>query len=64
MGGITFHLFIILTYTGVPPTFYYHPSNCRCRHDLEHDVPFGKILRNMHRWAAHLMVIGVWSHVL
>jgi quinol-cytochrome oxidoreductase complex cytochrome b subunit len=30
---------------------------------LEHDVPFGKILRNMHRWAAHLMVIGVWLHM-
>jgi len=30
---------------------------------LEHDVPFGKILRNMHRWAAHLMVIAVWLHM-
>ena len=30
---------------------------------LEHDVPFGKLLRNMHRWAAHLMVITVWLHM-
>ena len=63
MGGITFYLFIILTYTGVLLMFYYHPSKVQAFRDvlyLEHDVPFGKILRNMHRWAAHLMVIGVW----
>src|SRR6266550_3972644 len=30
---------------------------------LEHDVPFGKLLRNMHRWAAHLMVITTWLHM-
>jgi quinol-cytochrome oxidoreductase complex cytochrome b subunit len=27
------------------------------------DVPFGKLLRNMHRWAAHLMIITVWLHM-
>ena len=30
---------------------------------VEHDVPFGKLLRNMHRWAAHLMVITTWLHM-
>jgi len=30
---------------------------------LENDVPFGKLLRNMHRWAAHLMIIAVWLHM-
>ena len=66
MGGITFFLFIILTYTGVLLMFYYHPTKVQAFRDvlyLEHDVPFGKILRNMHRWAAHLMVIGVWLHM-
>ena len=66
MGGITFFLFIVLTYTGVLLMFYYHPSKVQAFRDvlyLEHDVPFGKILRNMHRWAAHLMVIGVWLHM-
>ena len=66
MGGITFYLFIILTYTGVLLMFYYHPSKVQAFRDvlyLENDVPFGKILRNMHRWAAHLMVIGVWLHM-
>ena len=46
--------------------FYYHPSKVQAFRDvlyLEHDVPFGKLLRNMHRWAAHLMVIAVWLHM-
>jgi cytochrome b6 len=30
---------------------------------LESDVPFGKLLRNMHRWGAHLMVIMVELHM-
>jgi quinol-cytochrome oxidoreductase complex cytochrome b subunit len=28
------------------------------------DVPFGPFIRNMHRWAAHAMVITVWLHML
>ena len=27
---------------------------------LEFVVPFGMLLRNMHRWAAHAMVVSVW----
>ncbi|MBI3895048.1 MAG: cytochrome b N-terminal domain-containing protein [Acidobacteria bacterium] len=67
MGGITFYLFIVLTITGVLLMFYYHPSKIQAFRDilyLEHDVPFGKLLRNMHRWAAHLMIITVWLHML
>jgi len=30
---------------------------------LQFDVPFGMFLRNMHRWAAHGMVIAVWLHM-
>jgi len=66
MGGITFYLFIVLTFTGVMLMFYYHPSKIQAFRDilyLEHDVPFGRLLRNMHRWAAHLMIITVWLHM-
>ncbi len=66
MGGITFYLFIVLTFTGVLLMFYYHPTKAEAFSDilyLEHDVPFGKLLRNMHRWAAHLMVITTWLHM-
>lgn len=67
MGGITFYLFIVLTFTGILLMFYYHPSKGQAYQDilyLENDVPFGKLLRNMHRWAAHLMVITTWLHML
>src|SRR5713101_5829563 len=66
MGGITFYLFIVLTFTGVLLMFYYHPSKIVAFRDIVYlmsDVPFGKLLRNMHRWAAHLMVIAVWLHM-
>ena len=66
MGGITFYLFIVLTFTGILLMFYYHPTKGQAYQDilyLENDVPFGKVLRNMHRWGAHLMVITTWLHM-
>ena len=66
MGGITFYLFIVLTLTGVLLMYYYHPTKGQAYRDIVYlmsDVPFGKILRNMHRWAAHLMIITVWLHM-
>jgi len=66
MGGITFYLFLVLTLTGVLLMYYYHPTKGQAYQDIIYlmsDVPFGKLLRNMHRWAAHLMVITVWLHM-
>jgi len=67
MGGMTFYLFLVLTITGVLLMYYYHPTKEHAFRDilyLHHDVPFGQLLRNMHRWTAHLMVIFVWLHML
>ncbi len=67
MGGITFFLFLVLTITGIMLMFYYHPSRILAYQDmleLESTVPFGPLLRNMHRWAAHAMVITVMLHML
>lgn len=66
MGGITFFLFIILTITGVVLMFYYRPSAEYAYDDMRYlmnDVPFGPFMRNMHRWAAHAMVITVMLHM-
>ncbi len=65
MGGITFYLFLVLTFTGVALMFYYHPDKANAFRDilyLKNDVPFGNFLRNLHRWAAHAMIITVWIH--
>ena len=46
--------------------FYYRPTAEYAFRDvqyLEFDNPFGMLLRNMHRWAAHGMVIAVMLHM-
>ena len=56
-----------LTLTGTLLMFYYHPSTDLAYtdiKDLETVVVFGQILRNMHRWAAHGMVITVFLHMI
>lgn len=66
MGGITLLLFIILTITGGLLMFYYIPSvdqAYQSMKDLEFAVSFGVFLRNMHRWAAHGMVVTVFLHM-
>src|SRR5919108_5302651 len=67
MGGLTFFLFLVLTLTGTLLMFYYHPSTGEAYtdiKDLETVVVFGQVLRNMHRWAAHGMVITVFLHMI
>lgn len=65
MGGISFWLFVVLTITGILLMFYYRPT---VEHaygdivDLREQVPFG-IMRELHRWSAHAMVIVVWLHM-
>jgi quinol-cytochrome oxidoreductase complex cytochrome b subunit len=66
MGGITFLMFLITVVTGVYLMFYYRPVAEYAYADmkyLEFDMPFGMLMRNMHRWAAHAMVIAVWLHM-
>ena len=46
--------------------FYYVPSIETAYFDiikLQTQVPFGQLIRNMHRWGAHLMVIVVVLHM-
>ena len=65
-GIITFYLFLILTFTGVLLMFYYTPTVPRGyldMKDLQYVVPFGNILRNMHRYGAHAMVFMVMVHM-
>src|SRR3990170_4723035 len=47
--------------------FYYVPSVDRAYQDiaaLETNVKFGLLMRNMHRWTAHAMVILVFLHMM
>ena len=66
-GGLTFFSFIVQVVTGVIMTFFYIPSPDHA-HDsvawFQGSVPFGSIVRNLHRWGAYAMVVLVFLHML
>ena len=66
LGSVSFLLFGLLTVTGLLLMFYYHPAvpqAYRDMKDLRFIVSDGVLLRNLHRLAAHLMVILVFWHM-
>jgi len=66
LGGLSFFLFILLTITGIFLMFYYTPTVEQAYADtaaLSTNVAFGSLIRNMHRWGAHLMVLSVFLHM-
>ena len=65
MGGLSFFLFLVLTISGILLMFYYRPVVEYAYTDimdLSEQVPLG-IMREIHRWGAHAMVISVWLHM-
>jgi quinol-cytochrome oxidoreductase complex cytochrome b subunit len=66
MGGITVFLFLVETITGVLLMFYYRPTLEWAYNDMTAlgDVVSLGVLRELHRWAAHAMVIAVMLHML
>ena len=66
LGGLSFFLFILLTVTGIFLMFFYRPEATAAWDDisnLQTSVTFGLLVRNMHRWGAHLMVLTVFLHM-
>ena len=66
LGGLSFFLFILLTVTGIFLMFFYRPTAAQAWDDidgLQTSVTFGLLVRNMHRWGAHLMVLSVFLHM-
>jgi cytochrome b6 len=66
LGSFSLFLFILLTVTGILLMFYYHPAVPQAYNDMK-DLRFvvsnGVFLRNLHRLAAHVMVIAVFWHM-
>jgi quinol-cytochrome oxidoreductase complex cytochrome b subunit len=66
LGLIAFYLFIIEIITGILLMLYYTPSIERAYasiEDITYVVIAGGFIRNMHRWAAHGMVLVVILHM-
>jgi len=67
LGIISTILFGILSLTGVLLMFYYIPSTERAYFTMKNiqvSIPFGQLLRNIHRWSAHGMVLVVVLHMV
>ncbi len=76
LGGIVVVLFIIECITGVLLSIYYVPSAVTigevgdpslAYQSVVHimtEVPFGYILRGVHHWAAHLLIVSAGLHLI
>jgi quinol-cytochrome oxidoreductase complex cytochrome b subunit len=66
-GGMTFFTFVVLVVTGVVLAFFYVPSPDHARASvawIEGSLPFGSLVRNLHRWSAYAMVVLVLCHMV
>src|SRR6201992_4305928 len=66
MGGLTFFLYIAEVVSGVLLMFYYRPVVEYAYmdiQDLRAHVTLG-VLREIHRWGAHAMIIAIWLHMM
>lgn len=66
MGGLTFFLFLVEVVTGILLMFYYRPVAEYAYKDIQGlraHVTLG-LMRELHRWGAHAMIIAIWLHML
>ncbi len=66
LGIATLAAFLVALVTGVLLMVYYKPSTAVAYEsikDIHFVVPTGRFMRNIHRWSANLMVVGVLVHM-
>jgi quinol-cytochrome oxidoreductase complex cytochrome b subunit len=66
LGIASVSAFLITLVTGVLLMFYYKPSPDAAYQsikDIHFVVPTGRLIRNLHRWAANVMVVTVILHM-
>jgi len=66
LGVISLVLFFLLTGTGIALMIYYKPATDQAydsMKEIHYVVPTGRFMRNIHRWAAHGMVLAVMLHM-
>lgn len=67
LGGISFFLFAVLTFTGIVLSLYYIPSASEAYGSIrfiDEKLPTGWLMRSMHIWAASGMVATVVAHMV
>ena len=66
LGGIIYFLLMVLVGTGVLMAFYYRPSVQEAYPSVQHivsSIPFGWLVRDLHSWAASLVVVLAALHL-
>ncbi len=66
LGILSVSAFLIALVTGVMLMFYYKPypeAAYQSIKDIHYVVPTGRLIRNLHRWAANVMVVAVILHM-
>lgn len=66
LGILCVTCFLLTLVTGLLLMFYYKPYPdvaYQSIKDIHFVVPTGQFIRNIHRWAANLMVVGVFLHM-
>lgn len=67
LGGTAAVLVIVQLITGILLKFVYEPSPVSAYASIQMlmaAVPFGRLIRNLHHWCAHLLVLVVFLHML
>jgi quinol-cytochrome oxidoreductase complex cytochrome b subunit len=66
-GGTAIFLMLVLGFTGILEMFYYVPNPDKAALSVQtitYLVPFGGLVRNLHYWAAQLLLVVIAIHLL
>lgn len=66
LGGVTMFFFIVQVITGVLLLMYYQAGEATAYESIRFlttKVPFGWMIRSVHSWSAHLMIISLTLHM-
>ncbi len=67
LGGMAVILVLIQLFTGILLKFAYEPTTIAAYQSVQtitQEIPFGRLIRNLHHWCAHLLVLVVLLHIL
>jgi quinol-cytochrome oxidoreductase complex cytochrome b subunit len=67
LGGMAATLVLLQVGTGVLLKFVYVPTPAAAYASVQSiifDVPFGRLIRNLHHWGSHLLVVAAILHML
>ena len=66
LGGMALFLFSVQVATGILLLLYYRPSASEAFESVQYimaEVPFGWLIRSVHCWSAHLMIVSLVAHM-